>query len=94
MGGTNITTHNLRIMKIDTVLNILYVKGAVTGPKGSVVRLRDAIFRRDLHDLQFDPLINPPPFPSITEDELSNLPQELTVDSNDQVDPIARRFSY
>jgi large subunit ribosomal protein L3 len=43
MGGKNVTTQNLLIERIDTSLNVLYVRGAVPGAPGSFVRVVDAL---------------------------------------------------
>ncbi|OMJ12634.1 50S ribosomal protein L3-2, chloroplastic [Smittium culicis] len=43
MGNDNITVMELKVMKIDTALNVLYVKGSVPGNKGGIVKVRDAI---------------------------------------------------
>ncbi|CEQ39759.1 SPOSA6832_01305 [Sporobolomyces salmonicolor] len=43
MGGQNVTTQNLIIERIDTALNVLYVRGAVPGAPGAFVRVKDAL---------------------------------------------------
>jgi large subunit ribosomal protein L3 len=43
MGGLNVTTQNLLIERIDTALNVLYVRGAVPGAPGAFVRVSDAL---------------------------------------------------
>ena len=43
MGGRNVTTQNLLIERIDTLHNVLYVRGAVPGAPGSFVRVEDAL---------------------------------------------------
>ncbi|KCV72524.1 50S ribosomal protein L3, variant [Fonticula alba] len=42
MGGKRVTAINLQVLKVDTVLNLLYVKGAVPGSTATYVRVRDA----------------------------------------------------
>lgn len=42
MGGLNVTTQNLLVHRIDTLHNVIYVKGAVPGPPGGFVRVTDA----------------------------------------------------
>ena len=37
MGGKKITTENLKVVKVDTEKNLVVVKGAVPGAKGSYV---------------------------------------------------------
>ncbi|GAA5896535.1 hypothetical protein JCM6882_005721 [Rhodosporidiobolus microsporus] len=43
MGGLNVTTQNLVVERIDTALNVLYVRGAVPGAPGAFVRVNDAL---------------------------------------------------
>ncbi|GAA5843860.1 hypothetical protein JCM9279_000170 [Rhodotorula babjevae] len=43
MGGRNVTTQNLLIERIDTLHNVLYVRGAVPGAPGAFVRVEDAL---------------------------------------------------
>lgn len=42
MGGKLVTTQNLLIHRIDTLHNVLYVRGAIPGPPGGFVRVMDA----------------------------------------------------
>jgi large subunit ribosomal protein L3 len=43
MGGEKVTTLNLSIVKADSERNLLLVKGAVPGPKGGLVLIRNAV---------------------------------------------------
>jgi large subunit ribosomal protein L3 len=43
MGGTQVTTLNLEVVRSDTDQQVVLVKGAVPGPKGAVVLVRDAV---------------------------------------------------
>lgn len=43
MGGTKVTTLNLEIVRADPDRQVVLVKGAVPGPKGGVVLVRDAV---------------------------------------------------
>lgn len=43
MGGEKVTTLNLTVVKSDAERNLLLVKGAVPGPKGGLVLVRDAV---------------------------------------------------
>jgi len=40
LGGTQITTSNLKILKIDTKENLLIVKGAVPGKPGNLLSIK------------------------------------------------------
>ena len=43
MGGDQITTMNLDVVKVDAERNVVMVRGSVPGPKGSVVVMREAV---------------------------------------------------
>ena len=41
-GNSRSTVQNLRILRVDAEKNLLYVKGAVPGPNGGLLILREA----------------------------------------------------
>lgn len=43
MGAENVTVQNLEIVRVDVENNLLLVKGAVPGPKKSILTVRDAV---------------------------------------------------
>ena len=43
MGGDEVTTMNLTVVSADAERNLLLIKGAVPGPKGGLVLIRDAV---------------------------------------------------
>ena len=43
MGVEQVTVQNLNIVKVDTEKNIILVKGAVPGPKGGILTIKDSI---------------------------------------------------
>lgn len=43
MGGTNVTTLNLEVVRSDPEQQVVLVKGSVPGPKGGVVFVRNAV---------------------------------------------------
>ncbi|TVY43611.1 54S ribosomal protein L9, mitochondrial [Lachnellula subtilissima] len=43
MGGHQVTQQNLKVLKVDAEKGILVLNGAVSGPKGCVVKIQDAI---------------------------------------------------
>jgi large subunit ribosomal protein L3 len=43
MGGYQRTTHNLMVHRIDTTLNLMYVRGAVPGFEDAFISVRDAV---------------------------------------------------
>ncbi len=44
-GGSPVTVQNLEILRVDAEKNLLYVKGAVPGPNGGLLLVRQAIKR-------------------------------------------------
>ncbi|KAL5345879.1 hypothetical protein ACLOAV_008905 [Pseudogymnoascus australis] len=43
MGGQQVTVQNVQVLKVDAEKGIIVLKGCVSGPKGCVVKLQDAI---------------------------------------------------
>ena len=43
MGNKQITVQNLEVVRVDTENNLLLVKGAVPGPNGSLLIIRDTV---------------------------------------------------
>ncbi len=43
MGNVTVTTQNLEVVRADAEKNLLLVKGAVPGPKGSVITIKNAV---------------------------------------------------
>ena len=43
MGGEQVTTTNLEVVGVDVERNLVLVKGAVPGPRGGVVVLRNSV---------------------------------------------------
>lgn len=80
-----------KLLKVDRDLDLLYVHGTVPGPKESIVRVTDAYFKRFE---QFDPYLNPPPFPTRTTAELQTLPVEQTfMPAKEETDPLAAKLN-
>lgn len=46
MGGQRVTVQNLQVLGVDNNLGTILVKGAISGPKGSIVKVQDAIKKR------------------------------------------------
>jgi large subunit ribosomal protein L3 len=59
MGASRVTVKNLVVYRLFTDLNVLLVVGAVPGPKGGWLEVRDA---------KNKPLQRVPPFPTATAD--------------------------
>ena len=43
MGNEQVTVLNLDVVKVDTELGVIAVRGAIPGPKGGVVFVRDSV---------------------------------------------------
>ena len=43
MGNEQVTIENLQIVKVDAELNMIVIKGAIPGPKGGLVYIRDTV---------------------------------------------------
>lgn len=43
MGGETVTVQNLKVVKVDADRNLLLVRGAVPGPRGALVTIKDAV---------------------------------------------------
>ena len=43
MGSVKVTVQNLEVVRVDADKNLILVKGAIPGPKGSVVTLKEAV---------------------------------------------------
>jgi large subunit ribosomal protein L3 len=89
MGGQHVTVHNVRVLKVDKVQNLLYIRGTIPGERGSCTVVNDALFKRQT---QFDPYNSPPPFPTRTPEEIASLPD---VEEMPQIgtDPIKKRLN-
>ncbi|RKP10067.1 translation protein [Thamnocephalis sphaerospora] len=74
MGGKNATMQNLKVMKVDAGLNLLYVRGAVPGHKTQYIRVKDAVKMRGAKPFPADAL--PPPFPTYLSETDGALPRE------------------
>mmetsp|Transcript_11922 Transcript_11922/g.17792 ORF Transcript_11922/g.17792 Transcript_11922/m.17792 type:complete len:318 (+) Transcript_11922:3-956(+) len=79
MGGARRTVQCLKILKVDTLRDLLYVKGHIPGNKGHFVRIQDAIKRSEFPAN--------PPFPSYVPKAGEELPVELFAPIKD-VDPM------
>jgi len=69
MGGKRVTAQNLRVLKVDRGRNLLYVRGAVPGPRGAFVEVRDAFKRPFFATDKVLDSIKMPPLPTFEFDE-------------------------
>ncbi|RKP13043.1 translation protein [Piptocephalis cylindrospora] len=75
MGGKRVTVQNLRVMKVDVGLGLIYVRGCIPGVDDAWVRVKDSVKKRGLR-ICFPPS-EQVPYPSVNgEDALAQLPRE------------------
>ena len=43
MGNEQVTIENLEIVKVDAELNMIVIRGAIPGPKGGLVYIRNTV---------------------------------------------------
>ncbi|KAH8555499.1 translation protein [Umbelopsis sp. PMI_123] len=89
MGGKSVTVQSLKVLKIDTELNLIYVKGCVPGFDDQFVKIKDAVKKHGAKLFPSDAL--PPPFPTVTEDDLQAMPRELIANSGEGKDPFTTK---
>jgi len=91
MGGMQITVQNLKVVRIDTNLNLIFVKGAVPGFDDAQVMIRDAkkkmAVARHNHVKGADDKILPKgvddlPFPAGTVEMAKSMPSIIEAPAN------------
>ncbi|KZT56419.1 mitochondrial 50S ribosomal protein L3 [Calocera cornea HHB12733] len=97
MGGEHITTQNLFIVRIDTSLDLIYIKGCVPGNDGGYVFVRDAVRKMHHHPMVralkgIEPVLPVAklPFPAGTAELAKTLPPILNAPTVDR-DPFLAR---
>lgn len=50
MGGKRVTVRNLKVIRVDTESNLIFVKGSVPGPNGGLVLIREVARQEETHD--------------------------------------------
>lgn len=78
LGGTYETIKALKVLRINTRYNVLYVKGRIPGHINQFVKIQDSHVRRPKNEQDAQKLIGP--FPTYMDDE-STLPEEIYDDS-------------
>jgi large subunit ribosomal protein L3 len=89
MGGKSVTVQSLKVLKIDTELNLIYVKGCVPGFDDQFVKVRDAVKKHGAKRFPSDSL--PPPFPTMNEIDFKAMPRELIAKSGEGKDPFTTK---
>ncbi|KAI9488535.1 translation protein [Zychaea mexicana] len=62
MGGKSVTKQNLKIVKVDSAENLIYVKGSVPGFDDQFVKIKDAVKLKA--EKRYPKEAYPPPFPT------------------------------
>ncbi|KAJ1959636.1 hypothetical protein GGI12_004235 [Dipsacomyces acuminosporus] len=84
MGGKNVTVMRLPVMKVDTALNCIWIKGAVPGHDDQFIKVRDSI---KLAKKPLFPQGAAVPFPTYVPGQSPALPRETIAKSGGQ-DPL------
>lgn len=101
MGGKRITTQNLEVVRVDTALDLIYVKGAVPGVDDAHVLVRDAKkkmtslaqanYAKGLDEKVLPKGIETLPFPAGTREMAQEFPPIITAPSKRVTSPFAPR---
>ena len=80
LGNKKVTIQNLKILNIDTVNNLIILKGAVPGHKGSIIKIVDAVKKNQKISLNEDvnQNINEDTLPQESKDTYRNEPENVT----------------
>ena len=80
LGNKKVTIQNLKILNIDTVNNLIILKGAVPGHKGSIIKIVDAVKKNQKISLNEDvnQSINEDTLPQESKDTNTNAPENVT----------------
>ena len=80
LGNKKVTIQNLKILNIDTVNNLIILKGAVPGHKGSIIKIVDAVKKNQKISLNVDvnQNINEDTLPQESKDTNTNVPENVT----------------
>ena len=91
LGGERITTQNLTVMRIDSALDLIFVRGAVPGPDDVHVLVRDAKKKlismakanhaKGLYEQVLPMGVDNLPFPAGTKEMAENLPAVIEAPS-------------
>ncbi|KAJ2558374.1 hypothetical protein EV175_000821 [Coemansia sp. RSA 1933] len=86
MGGKNVTVIRLPVMKVDTALNCIWVKGSVPGYDGQFIKVRDSV---KLSTQRLFPEGADVPFPTYVPGQSPSLPRETVAKVGGGRDPLA-----
>ena len=80
LGNKKVTIQNLKILNIDTVNNLIILKGAVPGHKGSIIKIVDAVKKKQKISLneKVNQNINEDNLPKESKDTSTNAPENIT----------------
>ena len=80
LGNKKVTIQNLKILNIDTVNNLIILKGAVPGHKGSIIKIVDAVKKNQKISLNEDvnQNIDEDTLPQESKETETNTPENVT----------------
>jgi len=85
MGGNKVTLPSVKLYRINTLYNILYVSGQIPGEVGDFVKIQDSFTWKQKFPV-------PPPFPTFIPDPENVLPEDIYADEIHQY--TEESFSY
>ena len=59
MGAEQVTVQNLDVVKVDSELNMIVIRGAIPGPKGGIVFIRNTVKNNVVKQTQVSTSVNP-----------------------------------
>ena len=59
MGAEQVTVQNLDVVKVDSELNMIVIRGAIPGPKGGIVFIRNTVKNNVVKKVQVATSVNP-----------------------------------
>ena len=91
LGNKKVTIQNLKILNIDTVNNLIILKGAVPGHKGSIIKIVDAVKKNQKISLNEDvnQNINEDTLPQESIDTNRNVPENVTENKSNASENVA-----
>ena len=80
LGNKKVTIQNLKILNIDTVNNLIILKGAVPGHKGSIIKIVDAVKKKQKISLNenVNQNLNEDTLPQESKDTKTSAPENVT----------------
>ena len=91
LGNKKVTIQNLKVLNIDTVNNLIILKGAVPGHKGSIIKIVDAVKKNQKISLNegVNQNINEDILPQESKDSNTNAPENVIENKSNVSEKVA-----